>query len=200
MIMNEKREIRNTNYQVTIDEEKRMVEGYAALFDVVSDGLPFRETIGRGSFEGVLPKSDVFALLNHDQSRGILARWKGQPITLYLEIDSTGFRYTFVAPKTSLGDELLEYIRRGEVTESSFAFTVEKDEWRKGEDGIWERTIKQFGEIFDISPVYNAAYSQTSVCMRGKEQAEEELKQQEEREAAQRLDTYYENINNSFNI
>lgn len=198
--MEEKREIRNTAYQVTVDEEKRMVEGRAFLFDTPSDGLPFRETILRGSMEGVLAKSDVFALLNHDQSRGILARWKGQPITLYLEVDTMGFRYWFEAPKTALGDELLEYIRRGEITESSFAFVVEEDEWRKGDDGIWERNIKKFAEIFDVSPVYNAAYSQTSVYMRGKESAEEELRKHEEREAARELEEYYETLNNSFNI
>lgn len=198
--MEEKREIRNTAYQVTVDEEKRMVEGRAFLFDTPSDGLPFRETILRGSMEGVLAKSDVFALLNHDQSRGILARWKGQPITLYLEVDTMGFRYWFEAPKTALGDELLEYIKRGEITESSFAFVVEEDEWRKGDDGIWERNIKKFAEIFDVSPVYNAAYSQTSVYMRGKESAEEELRKHEEREAARELEEYYETLNNSFNI
>lgn len=198
--MEEKREIRNTTYQVTVDEEKRLVEGRAFLFDTPSDGLPFRETILRGSMEGVLAKSDVFALLNHDQSRGILARWKGQPITLYLEIDTIGFRYWFEAPKTALGDELLEYIRRGEITESSFAFVVEEDEWKKGDDGIWERNIKKFAEIFDVSPVYNAAYSQTSVYMRGKESAEEELRKHEEREASRKLEEYYETLKKSFNI
>lgn len=198
--MEEKREIRNTAYQVTVDEEKRLVEGRAFLFDTPSDGLPFRETILRGSMEGVLAKSDVFALLNHDQSRGILARWKGQPITLYLEVDTIGFRYWFEAPKTVLGDELLEYIKRGEITESSFAFVVEEDEWKKGDDGIWERNIKKFAEIFDVSPVYNAAYSQTSVYMRGKESAEEELRKHEEQETAKELENYYETLKKSLNI
>lgn len=198
--MEKQKEIRNTTYQVVIDEEKRTVEGYAFLFDTPSDRLPFKETIKRGALDGVLEKSDVFALLNHDQSRGILARWKGQPISLHMEVDTRGLRYWFEAPKTALGDELLEYIRRGEVTESSFAFIVEEEEWRKGDNGVWERDINKFGEIFDISPVYNAAYSQTSVSMRGKERAEEELRKQEERETAGRLEEYYENINKSLNI
>lgn len=200
MIMDETREIRNTTYEVTIDEETRKVEGYSLLFDVESDGLSFIEVIQRGSLEGVLEKSNIFALLNHDRSRGILARWKKQPITLYLEIDTIGLRYWFIAPKTALGDELLEYIRRGEVTESSFAFTVEEDEWKKMDNGTWKRVIKKFSEIFDISPVYDAAYSKTSVYMRGKEQAEEELRQQEERESTRQLEQYYENIKKSLNI
>lgn len=197
--MDEKREIRNTGYQVTIDEETRKVEGYALLFDTPSDGLSFREFIMRGALDGVLVKSDVFALLNHDQSRGILGRWKKAPITLYLETDTKGLRYWFTAPNTALGDELLEYLRRGEVTESSFSFTVEEDEWKKGEDGIWERKIKKFSELFDVSPVYNAAYSSTSVYTRGKDQAEKELREQEEKES-QRLEDYYGKIEKLLNI
>lgn len=37
-----------------------------------SDGLSFEEVIEHGSLDGVIEKSDVFALLNHDQSRGFL--------------------------------------------------------------------------------------------------------------------------------
>lgn len=196
----EKKEIRNTGYQVTVDEESRRVEGYALLFDVQSDGLSFREVILREALEGVLEKSDVFALLNHDQSRGILARWRCQPVTLYLEIDTRGLKYWFDAPNTALGNELLEYIRRGEITESSFAFIVEKDTWEKGEDGIWTRTIEKFEELFDISPVYNAAYSQTSVYMRGKEQVEQTIREQEEREKEAELSAYFTKIEKSMNL
>lgn len=38
--MDEKREIRNTSYEVTVDSESRTVEGYALLFDTPSTGLP----------------------------------------------------------------------------------------------------------------------------------------------------------------
>lgn len=44
--MDEKREIRNTAYQVQVtgeSEEKRTVEGYAILFNTPSDGLYFEE-------------------------------------------------------------------------------------------------------------------------------------------------------------
>lgn len=92
-----------------------------------------------------------------------------------------------------MGDELLENIRRGEISESSFAFTVEKDTWEKKSDGTWKRSIEKLGELFDVSPVYDGAYSKTSVYMRGKEQAERELRQR-------KLDEYYDNIDKSLNI
>lgn len=197
--MDEKREIRNTSFQVQVtgeNEEKRTVEGYALLFDTPSDGLSFTEVIKRGALDGVLEKSDVFALLNHDQRRGVLARSKYGKGSLSLSVDDKGLKYRFDAPKTALGDELLENIRRGEIGESSFCFDVEKDAWEKRKDGSWKRTIEKFGNIYDTSPVYNGAYSKTSVYMRGKEMAEEELRQQEQ----EIPESYYQNIEKSLNI
>lgn len=197
--MDEKREIRNTSFQVQVtgeNEEKRTVEGYALLFDTPSDGLSFTEVIKRGALDGVLEKSDVFALLNHDQRRGVLARSKYGKGSLSLSVDDKGLKYRFDAPKTALGDELLENIRRGEIGESSFCFDVEKDTWEKMSDGSWKRTIEKFGNIYDTSPVYNGAYSKTSVYMRGKEAAEEELRHREQ----EIPESYYQNIEKSLNI
>lgn len=197
--MEEKKEIRNTAFQVQVtgeDEEKRTVEGYALLFGVSSDGLSFEEVIERGALDGVVDKSDVFALMNHNDSRGILARSNKGKGSLSLIIDEKGLKYRFEAPKTALGDELLENIRRGEICESSFCFDVEKDTWEKKSNGKWKRTVSKIGKLYDVSPAYNAAYSATSVYMRGKEQVEEELSRQDE----ENLKEYYSNIEKSLNI
>ncbi|WP_294481858.1 HK97 family phage prohead protease [uncultured Bacteroides sp.] len=193
--MDSKKEIRNTSYEVTVDSESRTVEGYALLFDTPSTGLPFVEVIERGSLEGVVAKSDVFALLNHDQSRGILARSKKGHGSLSLTVDAKGLKYRFEAPNTALGNELLENLKRGEVDSSSFAFTVEKDTWERGKDGKVKRTIQKVSELYDVSPVYNAAYSQTSVYKRGMEALEEEERQANE----MALNTYFADIENKFN-
>lgn len=198
--MEDRTEIRNTTFQVIAneDDEKRTVEGYALLFGVNSDNLGFEEVIERGALDGVLGKSDVFALLNHDRSKGILARAKSGNGSLSLEVDSKGLKYRFEAPKTALGNELLENLRRGEIDQSSFAFTVADggEKWERQKNGIWKRTISKFERIYDVSPVYNAAYSKTSVYMRGKEEAEKELEERDK----QNLEEYYKGINNSLNI
>lgn len=198
--MEDRTEIRNTTFQVTANEEdeKRTVEGYALLFGVSSDNLGFEEVIERGALDGVLGKSDVFALLNHDRSKGILARAKNGSGSLSLEVDTKGLKYRFEAPKTALGNELLENLRRGEIDQSSFAFTVADggEKWERQKNGVWKRTISKFERIYDVSPVYNAAYSKTSVYMRGKEEAEKELEQREK----QNLEEYYKGITNSLNI
>lgn len=196
--MDEKKEIRNTAYQVQMtgdDNEKRTVEGYAILFETPSDGLGFEEVISRRALDGVLAKSDVFALMNHSQNRGVLARSNKGAGSLHLEVDDKGLKYRFEAPKTALGDELLENIRRGEISASSFCFDVEKDIWEKKSDGSWKRTVSKIGNLYDVSPVYNAAYSKTSVYMRGKEEAEEELRNKSEIPAC-----YYHNIEKLLNI
>ncbi len=194
MMEQNKKEIRNITAEVTVDEESRKVEGYALLFNVPSDGLDIEEIIEPRALDGVIERSNVFALLNHDERRGILARSKKGEGTLSLTVDGKGLRYRFDAPRTALGDELLEYLKRGEVTESSFAFTVAEDVWeKKGE--TWKRTIKKIDELYDVSPVYDAAYSKTTVYMRGKEQLEQELREQRERE----LDAYYTNLNKFLN-
>lgn len=124
------------------------------------------------------------------------ARSKYGKGSLSLSVDDKGLKYRFDAPKTALGDELLENIRRGEIGESSFCFDVEKDTWEKRSDGSWKRTIEKFGNIYDTSPVYNGAYSKTSVYMRGKEAAEEELRCREQ----EIPESYYQNIEKSLNI
>ncbi len=197
--MEDKKEIRNVSSQFKVagdGDETRTVEGYAFLFNVPSDGLSFRETIEPGAADGGIEKSDVFAVLNHGQERGILARSKYGKGSLSLAVDEKGLRYRFEAPKTALGDELLENLRRGEIDQSSFCFDVEKDTWEKRSDGTWNRTISKIGNLYDVSPVYNAAYSKTSVYLRGKEQVEAEIEERNSRD----LDEYYSNIEKSLNI
>lgn len=159
------REIRNSNNEITpILPESREVTGYAIVFNSDSNDLGgFIERINPNALEGVVEKSDVLCLLNHNEDRGILARSNKGIGTLQLEVDEIGLKYTFEAPNTALGDELLEGLRRGDITTSSFAFTVGSDSWSKLEDGSYLRTINTINELFDVSPVYRAAYDATSV-------------------------------------
>jgi HK97 family phage prohead protease len=196
--MEKTKERRNLASPVKLTEtESRTVEGYALLFNTPSDGLPIEEIIDTGALEGVIARSNVFALLDHDKQRGILARSKNGVGTLELIVDEKGLLYRFEAPNTTLGDEVLEYLRRGDITESSFCFTVESDTWEKKSDGTWKRTIHQFDELYDVSPVYDAAYSATSVCLRGKEQAEKELEERA-KQTEQMGDEYYEQFLQTF--
>ena len=205
MNMENKKVVRNNTHEVRASEEDRIIEGYAALYETPSDGLPFEEIIARGAFDGVIERSVTLALLDHRQSRGVLAKNKNGKGTLSLVDDKVGLFYQFRSPSTELGNETIEGITRGDIDGSSFAFDVEEDKWEKKSDGTWKRTILKIGQLYDVSPVYNAAYSQTSVYVRSKEQAEELLqeqeaklqKEQEERAKTNLPDSYYENLHKS---
>lgn len=185
------------------DKDSRTIEGYALVFNSLSEDLGgFREQIIPEAVEGMIEASDILALLNHDQSRGVLARSRYGKGSLDLEIDEVGLKYRFEAPHTALGDEVLEYLRRGDITSSSFAFVIETDNWEKQSDGTYIRTIKKFHRLYDVSPVFEPAYQQTTVCARFAEIQEEEKKQAEEamrlaeEKRAEELRAYYEDLRN----
>jgi HK97 family phage prohead protease len=160
--MKEKRNINNSGIETIIDSRK--ITGYALLFSTESRDLGgFVEVISPDALNGVIEKSDVLCVLNHNVDKGVLARSNKGLGSLKLTIDDKGLKYEFDAPNTALGDELLEGIRRGDITASSFVFTTKKDSWTKRNDGTYLRTLQEIDELFDVSPVYQPAYDATSV-------------------------------------
>ena len=145
--------------------EGRTVEGYASVFNSMSEDLGgFKEIILPNAFSDVLD-NDVRALYNHD-SNYLLARTTSG--TLELKEDEKGLYYRFEMPNTSYGNDMLELFRRGDLSQSSFGFTVEKDSWRM-EDGQHVRYIERVGSLFDVSPVVYPAYTAASSGLRSAE-------------------------------
>lgn len=167
MKIKSEKEVRNVGNISTL-EESRKVEGYALVFNSQSEDLGFYETISPDAItDETIRKSDVMCLLDHDKNRGILARSRYGKGSLKLSVDDKGLKYEFEAPKTALGDELLEMLRRGDINQSSFAFSIAEggDKWEK-KDNNYYRTITKIERLYDVSPVYIPAYSSTSVGCR----------------------------------
>lgn len=164
--------------------EGRTVEGYASVFNSMSEDLGgFREIILPGAFKNAL-NDDVRALYNHD-SNYLLARTTSG--TLELKEDDKGLYYRFEMPNTSYGNDLLELYRRGDLTQSSFGFTVDKDSWRM-EEGQHIRYIESVSSLFDVSAVVYPAYVQASSGLRSAEP-------QSEGEAEEARETPKEEVN-----
>jgi HK97 family phage prohead protease len=143
-------------------EEKRTVRGYAATFESRSGDLGgFIESIDREAFSET-DMEDVRALFNHD-SNFVLGRTKAG--TLRLMVDENGLAYEIDMPDTQLGRDMYESIKRGDISQSSFAFTIEDDEYRKEGDTVY-RTIKKIKKLYDVAPVTFPAYESTSVQAR----------------------------------
>lgn len=171
-------EIRSFNIELRDEPESRHIEGYGSVFNERSLDLGgFVEMIAPGAFDGVIERSDVKCYLDHNPEKGILARSRNGKGSLSLVVDEKGLKYEFDAPKTNLGDEVVEGLKRGDYSQSSFAFTVDDEIWTKEEDGSYLRTITKIGGLYDVSIVANPAYEGTSVALRSLDafKAQEEI-------------------------
>lgn len=179
-------------------EENRSVTGYAAIYNSRSEDLGgFYEIIAPGAFDEAIKESDVRALVNHDPNK-ILARSNRGKGTLQLTVDSNGLGYRFEAPDTTAGNDLIISLKRGDINQSSFGFTVSKDdqEWRE-ENGETIRTIKKVKRLFDVSPVTYPAYLDTSVAQRSLKSFQEDKKENEKPNPELREETNEQTKNNN---
>jgi HK97 family phage prohead protease len=144
-----------------------MLAGYAAVFNTETDisGF-FRERIAPGAFADAISKAsaDVHALFNHD-SNIVLGRSKAG--TLRLTEDDKGLRVEIDPPDTQDVRDLLVKMRRGDIDQMSFAFTMRggSQTWDEGQDPPL-RTIEKVGELYDVSVVTRGAYPTTEVGVR----------------------------------
>ena len=179
--MDAQKEIRKAEIQ---SASGRTVSGYAVRFETESVNMGFVEVIKRGAITNeTIKTSDVFALLNHNENT-VLARSNHGVGSLTLTVDNDGVYYEFEAPNTANGDELLEHIKRGEISQSSFAFTVSNEDgaetWTKRSDGVIVRQINKIARLYDISPVYQPAYESTTCSKRALEKISELNKDMED--------------------
>ena len=160
--------------------ESRHIEGYAIVFNSLSNDLGgFREIIEPTAIDDELIKnSDIVCLKNHNIKLGILARSYHGRGSLKLEIDEHGLHYSFDAPHTQFGDEVLEMVKRGDIAKCSFAFVCGEDNWTKDENGEYIRRVKKIKNLYDVSLVYHPAYEETEAI--ADTRGLDELKAQEE--------------------
>lgn len=164
------KEYRNYGEIREYDIESRLVTGCALKFDSESQYMGFYEKIDRSAItQELIDNSDIFALLDHDQNKVLARQRYGQDGSLKLELREDGLYYSFEAPNTQYGNELLEHLKRGEIFASSFAFCLPQeggDTITRDNDGIIHRTITHIHRLFDVSPVYEPAYLATSCSKR----------------------------------
>jgi HK97 family phage prohead protease len=137
-----------------------VVEGHAALFDTLSEPLwelgGAREKIAPGAFTTAIAEDDVRALINHDPNL-VLGRNKAG--TLTLKEDEKGLWFSAQLPSTSYARDLVESMRRGDVNQNSFGFTVDEQVWEK-QDGE-DVSVVRAARLFDVSVVTFPAYVET---------------------------------------
>ncbi|MBM7598476.1 HK97 family phage prohead protease [Virgibacillus halotolerans] len=155
------------------DEKKDVIVGYALRFNTYS-GVMYHPHIGEFT-ERIDPTaldnadiSQVTALINHDANMVLGRSTSG---TLTLEVDEFGLKYTIDPPDTSYARDLMESMKRGDISQSSFAFSLDYEDEnaevieRDVDSDIKIRTIKRFKDISDVSVVTYPAYESADVIV-----------------------------------
>ena len=165
--MKKEREIRNIITEFRADSESRKIEGFIP-YNSRSEYLGFWEYLDRGCFTKTLRESsDIKCLYDHLDSQ-LLARTKNN--SLSFEEREDGLYFTFDAPETTLGNDVLTMVRTGLISGCSFGFQVIKDSWSA--DGS-ERHIQEL-RLFEVSVLAsNPAYSESNVKIRSLSEAYE---------------------------
>jgi HK97 family phage prohead protease/HK97 family phage major capsid protein len=139
--------------------DEMVLEGYAAVFNSETDLGAFREVIKPGAFDDVM-NNDVRALINHDPNLVLGRTTNG---TLKLEQDERGLKYRVELGRQQYAKDFYESVKRGDISQSSFAFTIDKQSWNE------ERTLRSVDKVrqlLDVSPVTYPAYSAATVQAR----------------------------------
>lgn len=170
-------------------DDAPVIEGYAAVFDQETViGSWYREKIARGAFKRVLSeKPDVIAALNHNWDM-VLGRTTAG--TLSLEETQDGLRYVAeIDPNDTGAMDIYRRVKRGTVTQASFAFTVRSEEWvspPKDSNDLPLRNITEIDTLYDVGPCTFGAYPEASATARSRfEEFQRSIQRQEPEEDAQ---------------
>ena len=159
----ETRRVAFSNMEVRASEDGTKLIGYAAVFDSPSEPLPFTEFVRRGAFTKTLNDgADVRLLIDHE---GVpLARTKSG--TLVLTEDDRGLLVeSDLDPMNPDAARLISALRRGDISQMSFAFRTVKDNWS---DDRRTRELREV-QLFDVSVVTFPAYESTVAELRAKQ-------------------------------
>ncbi|RJP54306.1 MAG: HK97 family phage prohead protease [Anaerolineaceae bacterium] len=145
------------------DTEAPRMAGFAAVYNVLSEDLGgFRERIAPGAFSKSLG-NDVRALFNHDPNF-VLGRTRSK--TLGLSETPKGLAVEIFPPNSAQSRSLMESMKRGDIDQMSFGFSVRKNGQKWEQEGdIMVRTLLDV-DLIDVSVVTFPAYPKTEIALR----------------------------------
>jgi len=165
----ERRTITGTVHARAIgDGMPKEIGGIAAVVNSVTDLGYFEEVITPGAFDYALSREyDIRCLFNHEAEL-ILGRTKADTCKVFVNADGN-LEYTWVPDyENPTHMSVVRSIMRGDITQSSFAFTIKEQTWTDSTKygTMGKRTITMIDELFDVSPVTYPAYAETEADAR----------------------------------
>ena len=157
---------RGIDFQTREENGERWIEGYFATFEgTYKMGDWGVERIDPHAFDDTLAR-DIRALINHDTTL-VLGRTSAG--TLTLSVDSHGlFGRIRINPNDQDAVNCYERVKRGDVDQCSFGFTIDAEETEKLPDGRTQWTIKRV-TLYEVSVCTFPAYEDTAVAARAKD-------------------------------
>lgn len=168
--------------RATSDGDAIRIGGLAAVYNKTANiGNYFLERIQPGFFDHC-DMGDTVCLFNHDPNL-VLGRVRSG--TLEIRLAETGLDYTAMPP--SARADVVELITRGDVYQSSFAFTILEERWedvdpktlvgqfsekeienlsRFGGGRVDVRILVRAAKLYDVSPATYPAYQEATVSSR----------------------------------
>jgi hypothetical protein len=144
------------------------VGGIAAVVNSVTDLGYFEEVIMTGAFDNALSKDyDIRCLFNHEADL-ILGRTKADTCRVFVNGDGN-LEYTWIPDyENPTHMSVVRSIMRGDITQSSFAFTIKEQNWSESEKygSMGKRSITMIDSLYDVSPVTYPAYEDTEADAR----------------------------------
>ena len=156
--MNEEKLSIQRSYEITYrakkDSDKKIIQGYAVVFDAWADvrswGESWKECIRKGAFTQSLKENNILALYNHDFNN-VLAR---KDVNMKLVEEDKGLYFEIELPDTNQANDLYELIDKGIVNQCSFSGYVRKNLWSEDNGGNVLREILEIDLIeITITPI-----------------------------------------------
>lgn len=158
------------------------IAGYAAVYYNGEPGSQYQltrhvvERIRPGAFDRSLEDGDdVVALFNHDKSLVLGRRSAG---TLEVSTDERGLKFSVVPPDTSVGQGVLESVRRGDVRGASFTFNARQQRMLSRRHAANVRELIDV-DVLDVGPVTFPAYQAATSDARDGRRPRDEYHRQE---------------------
>lgn len=176
------------------EEQPFVVEGYATTYDdpytlFEYDGIKYQEKIDRDALAGA-DMGDVIFLYNHEGM--VFARQSNG--TLELSSDDRGLHVRADLSSTEDSRRMYESIKAGLVTQMSWAFTINAEEY---DERTHTRTISSVKKVYDVSAVSIPANPNTDISARSFWDgviAEEQEKRRRDLERAEQIERIKNNL------
>lgn len=178
----EKKITRSFNFDVKAENNERYgdyIQGRAIVFEQPTDIGLFNEVIDKNALKDT-DLRDVRFLINHNTDMIPLARSRNnnENSTLQMVVGEEGMdiRANLDTENNTEAKALYSATARGDISGMSFMMTVRGEEWDFTDEEHPTRRITDIGKVFEVSAVTFPAYEQTSLEVRGDEEALENAK------------------------